>query len=284
MVLNIIFISVIGLCVIGILFIYLRKFPKARTLDVKTVPAARRAEVRDRILVERIKRNSEWGKNIIVKGLSPVGKISKKAAKKIFSKIYDLEEKYKKEQAAKTPLKRNQLKNQISQLISDAQKYYKEGKYQEAEKFYIEVISIDPKNIEAYEGLNDVYLEIKEYPQALQTAEFILKLISRQSQIVKKEDDQGKIIETVNNAHELADAYCDLGYIYGLMSQFENEAESYYKALELEPNNPRNISLMLEIYIKQGKKSQALDLIEKLEKVNPENQRLKEFRDEVKEL
>ncbi len=284
MVLNIIFLSVIVLCLGGVLFIYLRKLPKARTLDVKTVPAARRAEVRDRILMERIKRNSEWGKNIVAKSFSPIRKVSKAVTKKLFSKIYDLEEKYKKETASKTPLKRNQLQSHVTKLIGDAQKLFKEGKYQEAEKVYIEVISIEPKSIEAYEGLNDVYLEIKEYPQALQTAEFIVKLISRQSVSVKKEDEKGNAYESVNNAHELADAYCDLGYVYGLMDQLANQAESYYKALELEPNNPRNISLMLEVYIQQGKKSQALDLLEKLEKVNPENQRLKEFKDQIAEI
>jgi len=281
MVLNIIFIAVIVLCLGVIVFIYLRKFPRARTLDVKTVPAARRAEVRDRILLERIKRNSEWGKSVVGKGLAPIGKVSKLIVKKLFSKIYDLEEKYKKEAAGQNPLKRGQLKNKMTQLLSDAQKSFKEGKYQEAEKTYIEIISLDPKNIEAYEGLNDVYLEIKEYAQALQTAEFILKLISRQSTPLTKQDENGKSFATVSNAHEIADAYCDLGYIHGLLDQQEQKAENYYKALELEPNNPRNISEMLEIYITQGKKSQALDLLADLERVNPENQRLKEFKDQI---
>jgi len=284
MILNIIFIAIIVLCLGVIAFIYLRKFPKARTLDVQTVPAARRAEVRDRILMERIKRNSEWGKSFLAKIISPFGQIIKKTGKKVFSKIYDLEEKYKKEAAAQTPLKRGQIKNKITQLLIEAQKLFKDSKFQEAEKAYIEIISLDPKNIEAYEGLNDVYLEIKEYPQALQTAEFILKLVSRQSVSVTKEDETGKKIASVSNASELASAHCDLGYIHGLLDQQEQMAESYYKAWELEPNNPRTISLMLEVYIAQGKKSQALDLLADLERVNPENQRLKEFRDEIKEI
>lgn len=281
MVLNIIFIAVIVLCLGVIIFIYLRKLPRARTLDVKTVPAARRAEVRDRILLERIKRNSEWGKSVVGKGLAPIGKVSKLVVKKLFSKIYDLEEKYKKEAAGQNPLKRSQLKNKMTQLLADAQKSFKDGKYQDAEKAYIEIISLDPKNIEAYEGLNDVYLEIKEYAQALQTAEFILKLISRQSTPLTKQDDKGKSFSTVSNAHERADAYCDLGYIHGLLNQQDQMSDCYFKALELEPNNPRNISLMLEIYIRQGRKSHALDLLADLERVNPDNQRLKEFKDQI---
>lgn len=281
MVLNIIFISVIALCLGAIFFIYLRKFPKAKTLDVSTVPAARRAEVRDRILVERIKRNSEWGRSVVSRSLAPAGNVTKLIVKKLFSKIYDLEEKYKKEASGQEPLKRGQLKNKIGQMLADAQKLFKDEKYQDAEKAYIEIISLDPKNIEAYEGLNDVYLEIKEYAQALQTAEFIIKLVSRQSTPVTKQDEKGKAFQTVSNAHELADAYCDAGYIHGLLDQGEQKAENYFKALELEPNNPRNISLMLEIYITQGRKSHALDLLYALERVNPENQRLKEFKDQI---
>ena len=122
---------------------------------------------------------------------------------------------------------------------------------------------------------------MKEYAQALQTAEFILKLITRQSTPITKTDEAGKSFATVSNAHELADAYCDVGYIHGLLNQQDQMADSYFKALELEPNNPRNISLMLEIYIRQGRKSHALDLLADLERVNPDNQRLKEFRDQI---
>ena len=284
MILNIVLIVVILLAFSIIAFILFRKFPKLKTLDVSTVPAARRAEVRDRILMERMKRSSEKGKRIMKKSATPVFKIFAVVVKKVFKKVYDLERKYKKEAENKTPLKAGDLNNKIKNLFAEASSAAKEEKFQEAEKIYIEIIGFDPRSMDAYKGLTDVYIEMKEYQQAVQTAEFVLKLEKKNSSEVEKETETGQKYKTVSNAQELADIYADIGYIYQLSEKIDLAAEQYFKAFELEPKNPRNISQMLEIYIKQKKKAQAVDLLQRLDKVNPENQKLKEYSDQISKI
>lgn len=284
MFLNIILIVVILISLGIISFILIRKLPKVRALDVSTVPAARKAEVRDRILLERMKRSSAKSKELVSKSARPLFQIIVAAVKKLFLKVYDLESKYKKEAESKSPLKSGELKSKVKNLLFEAQKLARDEKFQEAEKIYIEIVSLDPRNVEAYDGLSDIYIEMKEYQQALQTTEFILKLEKKNSVEVEKVADTGEKYKTYNNAHELADIYTALGYIYQMMDNTDLAAENYYEALRLEPNNPRNISQMIEIYILQNKKIQALDLLENLERVNPENQKLKEFRDQITDL
>ena len=281
MILNIILVCVIVVSLVIVLFIAIRKFPKVKTLDVSTVPAARKAEVRDRILMERMKRSSKKSREVVKKGTVPLFKAVGNISRKIFKKIYALEKKYKKEAETNVPLKAGDVKNKIRNLFDESQKLAKDEKYQEAEKIFIEIISLDPRNLDAYNGLTDIYLEMKEYQQALQTEEFVLKLERKKTKEVEKETETGQKYKVASNAHELADVYSDLGYIYQMMENEEKSAENYYKALEYERNNPKHISQMLEIYIKQGKKPQAFGLIERLEKVNPDNQKLKDYREQI---
>jgi tetratricopeptide (TPR) repeat protein len=284
MILNIVLVVVILIAFGIIAFILFRKFPKLKTLDVSTVPAARRAEVRDRILMERMKRSSEKGRKIIKKSATPVFKIFGVVAKKVFKKVYDLENKYKKEAENKIPLKAGDLNNKIKNLFVEASTAAKDEKFQEAEKIYIEIIGLDPRSLDAYKGLTDVYIEMKEYQQAVQTAEFVLKLEGKKSKEIEKESETGQKYNTVNNSQELADIYSDIGFIYQLSEKIDLSAVNYFKAFELEPRNPRNISQMLEIYIKQKKKAQAIGLLDRLEKVNPENQKLKEYSEQISKI
>lgn len=281
MILNIVLIVVIVISFGVILFVWLRKFPKVKTLDVSTVPAARKAEVRDRILMERMKRSSRKSKEAVRKGASPLFKGLGGMVKKLFKKVYDLETKYKKEAETKHPLKAGELKQKVKNLLKEAHKLAKDEKYQEAEKIYIEIISLDPRNQDTYKGLTDLYIEMKEYEQALQTAEFILKLEKKNSKEVERTSETGEKYRTVSNANDLACAYSDIGYLYEMIGDKDKSAESYNKALDLEPNNPKNITQMMAVYIDQKKKSKALELLAHLEKINPQNQKLSEYRDSI---
>jgi tetratricopeptide (TPR) repeat protein len=262
----------------------LRKFPRLKTLDVDTVPAAQKAEVRDRLLMERMKRSSEKGKKIVKKGAVPIFKLIARAVKALFRKIYDLEKKYKKEAEDKTELRGGALKNKVGGLVEEARKLVKDDKLKEAEKLYIEVVSLDVKNIEAYRGLADVYLKLKEYKQAEQTSAFVLRLEKKLSKEIEKKDDNGQLRKTVSNAPELANAYVDLGYTFEMQGNLQKAVDNFAEALNLEPNNPRNITEMLDAVIAMKNKSAALDMLKRLEQVNPENQKLKEYHDVITAL
>lgn len=284
MALNIILIAIVVVSLGAIGFIIVRRFPQLRTLDVNTVPEAKKAEVRDRILIERMKRNTRKGRELIGKGAKPVFALLGRLIKRLFQRIYALEKQYKKEEEGKIVLRGDDLAGKVRSMLETAVKLIREEKLNDAEKIYIEIISFDPKNTEAYKGLVDVYLSLKEFRQALQTAQFILRLEQKRSKEVMKEDEKGQVRRTFSNAHDLARAYIDLGYICEMMDKKETAFASYEKALELEPNNPRNITLLLDLCLTLKKKPLALDLLKRLEEANPENQKLKEYENRILEM
>lgn len=281
MLLNIILIAVIAISLGVVIFLVVRKFPRLKTLDIETVPQAQRAKMRDRILLERMKRKTQWGTALIKKGAAPVFQCVRRFITRSYKRVCDLEKKYQKEATNKTPLSTKGLASKLDELLQEAVKLIKQENFSEAEKKCIEIISLSPKNIEAYRHLSEIYLKLKEYKQAAQTSQFILKLIQKQSRTVEKQDEFGRAVKSLSNASEVAGAHINLGYVYQLMEKPAKAFESYEQALAIEPNNPRNLDLTLEMSIMLKNKSRAADLLKRLEEVNPENQKLKDYREKV---
>lgn len=274
MALTIIFLAIIGACLALIVFIVLRKFPRLRTLDVETVPREQVARVREQILRERMKRQRQKSAKWLGGFLKPLVMAVKRAIRKLFRKVYALEKKYQREAVAKgQPMTREEIKKQIQDLLIAAEEQVKREAYRDAEKTLIEVISLDFKNLEAYKGLVSVYLKLKEYKQALQTAQFVLKLAKR----------LGPSSDTIKT-QELSGAHKNLGEIYQQMAKLPEALKNYQVAVVLEPNNPRQIDKIIEISIMLKNKILAMEMLKRLETVNPENQKLKEYQDKINEL
>jgi tetratricopeptide (TPR) repeat protein len=283
MFLNIILIIGVALSLAVILFIFVRKIPKLRMLDVETVPEEQAAKVRERIIVERMKRKTKRGKDLLSKGFSPVSSVIKNIFKNIFKKVHELESKHKREAMKNVP-KGAEFDNRLKSIINEAEQLQKQEKFVEAEKKYIEVISLAPNNIDVYRSLAEVYLEMKEYKQAMETYFFVLKLVMKKSQPIEKEDSAGQKVQTISNAVEVADVHIDLGEVYERMENYRDAMKNYKKALSLEPNNPRNLDQMLNLSIEIKDKNISVDLLNRLEAVNPDNQKLKEYRDKIAEI
>ena len=139
MIINIVLISVVIVSFGIIAFILLRKLSKVKMLNVDTVPEEMTSRAKDRILVARLKRQSNKGKAIVKKKAVPLVSKGVGFFKNTLKKIYELEEKYKKESAGK-PLAGRKLKSQLKQMIDEANRLKDTEKFSEAEKKYIEII------------------------------------------------------------------------------------------------------------------------------------------------
>lgn len=65
---------------------------------------------------------------------------------------------------------------QIVDLLADAAKNFGGKKYKDAEKNYIEIIKLDPKNIRAYKGLAELYELQGSFDDAIASIDFASKL------------------------------------------------------------------------------------------------------------
>ncbi len=259
---NIIPLILVLISLVIIIFIVIRKFPVLANIDVENIPKEKEAKIKEEIISNRLRRSiTKWSSKLI--------KVLKFLAEKIiaFSKwfyesLHEMRDNYRKE-----TVKEGEKEEVVESALEEVKELQKSEKYKEAEKKLIDIISVDSQNIEAFKILGEIYFEQKNYNDAKETFQHIIKLLE------KSDSDE-----------ELAEVYFNLALVNKEEENFDKALDEIKKALKLNPNNPRYLDTMLEISIINKDKISALDAYEKLEKANPDNQKLKEFKEKIREL
>jgi tetratricopeptide (TPR) repeat protein len=246
-----------------IIFIVVSKFSVLAGVDIENIPAEKEARTKERIISSRLKRN-------IFKWSSWIIKISRFFGEKLgilfrwlYNKLHELKESY----GADMILPIAEKEKKIGELSVEAEEMIDEKNYKEAEKRLIEIIGLDSQNIEAFKNLGSLYFENKNYEDARQTFGHILKLIK------DGEDD-----------NETAEINFELALVNRADGRLEDALREIKESLKVIPNNPRYLDTMAEISIMKKDKASALDAYKKLEKVNPENQKLEDLKKQIDEL
>ncbi|TSC95942.1 MAG: Uncharacterized protein Athens101410_266 [Parcubacteria group bacterium Athens1014_10] len=274
---DIIPIVIIFLCLTGIIVIYFRKISYVATIDIQQLPKEQQAEVKKTLIEKRVEEKIK-NLNLKVKnGFLPIFKFLKKHYQSARSRIKKIEEEYKQKHLFLIKKQPQMAQQKIQNLLEDGEKLAKEENLIEAEKKFIEVISIDPNNIEAYRNLGRLYLKQKNFINAKETFEHTLKLLIKSYHwwdgLRKKENNF--FSPKINS--QISSIYLDLGGAYKKIQDNEKALESYKKAAEIEPNNPKNLDFLIEMGIMFKKKKIVEKALADLKKVNPENEKIKEF-------
>jgi len=281
---SVISIILIIVCLAIIFILIARKFSVLASVDVDSIPEEKAAETKDRIIRERMDRKLDSAKKFIHLLLDPAKVFFKKIVRffrDIYHKLIHIREKHKKSEivggSKVSEIEPDiSLEQKIKDLIEDAQDLLKNEKYEQAEKKFIDVIALDKKQIICYKGLAEIYMAQKEWRQARDILKYAYKL---QVDFIKLNPDAAGPL-----TQSLAFILNDLSEISFNLEQ-KNDALAYIKkALELDPNNPKFINALIDIYIKLGEKLRAERALELLKKANPENQKIIEIEELIKEL
>lgn len=258
---------VLIICLAIIASILYKKLPGIASINVESIAKETENKVRNKIILDRLNRSLVKFKNFSIEILKPFQRNLEELSKKLHQKAIEMEkESLKKSQ----PLKQIDLSQKIADNIAEVEKYIDREEYEQAENLCIDILEIDRKNPEAYELLLKIYIELRDYKKARETARYLVKLL-------------GKVKDGENN-HRLAKAYADLGYIYELEDKPDNALTNYQKAVELESNNPRFLDLLLKISIILKDKNLATEAFNNLKKADPDNKKLPELKEEIDNL
>lgn len=251
--------GVIVICLAVLLTIAVRKISYLRALDVLNLPEAKVQELKKTLVAKRLGRLGErWGQaaTAILSPLSRLGGLGVRALK---SRVIELEERYqrlKRESTGPTGMGSEALKK----LIVEAEQLIKEERFGEAEKKLIEILSHDAKNFVIYEDLGALYMRTKNWDQAEETFKFVLK-------------------SRPNDASVLT----SLGEIQLQRGNSEEAATYFGRAVKKRPSNPRYLDFLIEASIRGGELTEARRAVEKLRVANPENHKLVEFEERIRE-
>lgn len=251
---------VIVLCFGVMVFLFWKKIPQIRKIDVESIPREQMRKMKEKLIMQRFNRigSNKLGRvgkvaGVAVKGVSKVGR-------RAVQRLYSLEQYYQKVKQEADGESTSDPET-VKRLLSEAGKLVREEEYILAEKKYIEVISHNPKNIEAYEGLGNVYLKNKSYDQARETFMFTMRI---------EPDD--------------ASVNMSMAELETIMKNHAKACEFAKKAVNKRPGNPKYLDMYIESALSAKLFTEAEDGIQLLEQVNPENNKIVEFKERLKGL
>ncbi|MBU0648675.1 tetratricopeptide repeat protein [Patescibacteria group bacterium] len=284
-------IIIISAAVIAI--IAARKFSRLAIIDLGTMPSEKEAQVKNRLILHRIARKSrERGE--------PLVKIWKSFAKKIderfdnlYKKVQNLEKRYATERRISKPSKiKPGTDAKVRVLLNEASEFFSENKFPEAEAKFIEILSLDHHNVDAYRGLAQIYLETKQLEQAKETLDFIIKLRKDDDKTYAMHGEIAYLEGSYNEAKEyyliaiaqksnVVNYYLDLAKIYAALNDFQEAEKLLIKAKEIEPKNPKILDALVENSVILGNKDAAVEFYEEFKLLNPENPKLQEWKKKI---
>lgn len=278
-----------------VIWLVIRNFPRLTNINVDNLPDVKVRKQKETILKNRLERS--W---------TDVFDKIKSLGEPLHDKVQDkFKNYYRKLKSVEKDLRRRSFEKLTSSvdkskaidgILTTAKQKINSEEYQEAEETILDAIAIDPHSIEAYKLLAEVYRLKKEYTQAKETLEYLLKLThtedpdvyysladiaKERGNLKQAEEDYIKSISLSDDNYlyllSLAEVYMDL-------EEEEKALETAQKALLLAPNNPKILDFLINISIIMSDKELALEYLDKLREINPENQKIVDFGERIDNL
>ncbi len=295
--LNIVFLIIIIAALAVILFIIFRKFPQVANLDLTDLPEEKIYQKKKEIINKRIVKSSGLLQERIIKLLSPAKKIWGKLQLQFRIYVGKIEKLLHHEQVLKTKIKNNiasseDKEQKLNQLIHDGEQFLKLNNYDSAEERFIAAIKIDTKSAAAYRGLGDTYLAKNSLEEARQTYRFLIRMepdddsvLVKLAEIAESQGDLEEAIGYYQQAVLVNDSFSPrfhhLAELLLKINHPQVAKEAALQAVELEPQNPKYLDLLIEIAIICCDKDLALKAYGELRLINPDNQKLSAWKDRI---
>lgn len=244
----------IALGTLSLVLLLIRKAPQLRVINVDSIPKERTRKIKEQIILQKFQRAGGEKLKGVVTGTTFLVRFMSRVGRRVVQRLYTLEQYYQKLKRSASEGQHAYNTETIHKLKEEAQMLLQKGEVIPAEKIYIDIISHNPKSVDAYEGLGNLYLSHGQIDQARETLLFTLRL-------------------SPNDASVLV----SLAELEMKVDQPKAALVHLHKAIQKRPKNPKYLDLYIEISLKAGSLKDAQDGIKRLKEVNPENQKIGDF-------
>jgi tetratricopeptide (TPR) repeat protein len=287
---NLVPVIIFFIALAGIVGVFLRRLPDIATIKVNTIAEAKTATTKRQILLQRLKRRILAAS----RGFWTRTSASRDLGRAWLIRLSQQLTEFEKSRRAKNPAPAKELST-ITDMLLHAGNLKEQNNLAEAEKIYLEVIRNDHRNAEAYFGLGLVYEAMDDRTEARQAFEYAGRLNKMDAGVwaafgrVSLEDSRydearGALEKALSIDPDLVEVGVMLGDIGMLEKDFGRALQAFASVVEKEPSNPRYLDRLLEACILAGEKRLATETLRRLTEVNPENQKLLDFRERIAKM
>lgn len=271
---------IIVIALVAVIVVFARHVRQVAALDLESLPAEQEAAMKAALLERRLKRKMAETKNRVAPLFRRMGQWVATLFNGMYQRVAQLEQRYRRKPQFMTPGQQQEVKQKIQALMDAAHVSIGQGDFTEAEKQYIEALSWDPKNPHTYLALAQMYIEKKEFGQAKETFQFFFKLMKAQ----KAGEEQISLFAAPMSSEDLQQAHFDYGVALQITGDIIQAKQQLVAALKLDENNPRFLDKLVELSILLKDAGLARQTLKTLKSVNPDNQKVSVFEEQIKAL
>lgn len=281
----------------GIIFLVAWHLPTVSSLRPEELAHIRHQQLKARLILHRLDRTILDPLQRFILNLRPLLQRWSTLVPQLLQRLKAIEHYYEKLslQRKRTAVSAGTVAEQVTALCVEARAFFEKELFEEAERKYIAAVAFDPKSMEAYEGLGELYFAKKDYDAARATYAHIVKLNERNAaayarlgaiasasgNLPEAEQDYEKALALSN---DLVSSHLDLGEVHRTMGKHEEALKNFLDARAIESRNPRVLDALLETAIMVKNKVLAEEVFAELKAVNPENQKLAEIAENIQAL
>ncbi len=273
-----------------------RKLPQLSSIRTEAIPKHQHEARKQEILDQRLHQKLGKFEATVVNIFRAVARGTTRGAVALVQRLRALEREYRHkvvhQQAVNDP---EVVRARTATSLADGQAALLAGDIQRAEQCFVDVVSMDPKSIDAYIGLADVAIEKKDYVNAREALQFVLKLqqdsdaaYARLGKVASSEgkydEAEADFLKSVSLNATAATTQAELAYVEQKLGHVEKAQAAFMEAVRLEPANPKYLDALLTFAIANKRKALAEKTLVQLREANPENQKLDELAEQVKVL
>ncbi|MBT4856854.1 tetratricopeptide repeat protein [Candidatus Uhrbacteria bacterium] len=241
-------------------WLFWRKWSQLQLLDPESLPDAQTRKLKYDILRQRVSRTSDkYVKKAHKDVVGPIGRLVQVGFRKVAGKLTAAERSYQKKKRQTGAVHVD--KETIRTMLQEAKELLDKSEWDRAEKILIEIISTNPRHVEACERLGRLYFQKKEYDQALETWSYLNKLVP---------DDPSVLAA--------------LGEVEDIRGNMQESRSYFEQAVALRPSNPRYLDFYIDVLIKLEDVHDAMTTLDRLREANPENKKIEVFEKRIEEV
>lgn len=288
----------VSLGVIG--FLVYKHYHQLRVVNVDSIPEIKEAKRKYEIVKKRLEDRSKQQiseRDIKLVPLKVVWKKWQTNFRNYANKVADelREQSEQKEVKKLTELPQEEKQAQAKEKVRDATRAMEEQEYEFAEKCCIEAIRLDARNAEAYRKLAAVYIAQEQLTEAKETLHFLNQLDPNDDTVLLTladiEEEMGNMQSAVDYLEQavlindsFAVRFARIAELLSRLDQYETALEAINQAVELEPQNPRYLDILVETAILCEQIDIAESGLRNLRTVNPDNQKIEILQDKIRIL
>ncbi|MFH0928604.1 MAG: tetratricopeptide repeat protein [bacterium] len=287
---------VIAALSVGVMvFVVARHFRELSLLDIGSLKDVQAKRFKDQLLIRRLERSRSAIKERMSQAFAPVSSVFSSLFSGVKDRLTALEKKYQEERRKSGRALKGEGLDKTLKRLEEGLSLLEERRYGEAEKCFVDVISADGKNLEAYRSLAWIYLHLDQLPEALETVEFLLKLKSDdleawalRAEVAHKTGDFATAEDLFKKVAQSEEGTLlhrfRIAEIYKETERYLQAAREMKKIVKAEPANPKYLDFLIETSILAGDLLGAKEALQALKDANPDNQKIQDFEEKIREL